>query len=427
MRIRILSFLLLLLATLSLPLRAQVYSVEQVPNVFVQDSLQLLSDPAGYIPSEEQAKINSALTRIRLERGVEFAVVLVPSIGDEGIEEFATQLFRSWGLGSKEKNEGLLLLIAIEQRRMRFETGYGLEGTLPDVLLSRIQRGKMRDQMREKDYGGAVLTAIGAVEQALVQDDFRGTRRSTGGLREFQIDWKIVGLFYLLIVLASGYSAWSSLADTERLGHRSPRWLRTQLPHLPQRTARSALLLGVLCLPVGILYYLYARRKQEELALLATRCPQCGSQLRFLDGAERLSYLSDQARLEERIGSRRYLVYRCGHCSFSESAPEDLGSHWQICERCGGRTSEVVSVRPVSIPGRGRYERTTLHCRYCGHDKHHDRRDTSAEDLAMSSILLTGLLSGGRHRGGGGGFGGGFSGGSFGGGSSGGGGSTGSW
>ena len=86
MRSRFLSLLFPLVLWVASPLAGQVYSPEQVPNVFAQDSLQLLSDPAGYIPEEERAEINRELTQLRLTRGVEFAVVVIPSIGDEDQE-----------------------------------------------------------------------------------------------------------------------------------------------------------------------------------------------------------------------------------------------------------------------------------------------------------------------------------------------------
>ena len=177
MRSRFLSLLFLLVLWVASPLAGQVYSPEQVPNVFAQDSLQLLSDPAGYIPEEERAEINRELTQLRLTRGVEFAVVVIPSIGDEDLEDFTTALFRRWGIGSKTKNDGLLLLMSIEQRRLRFATGYGLEGALPDALLDRIRRNEMRSLMQDKQYGAAILAAILAVNQALSEDGYQGEVR----------------------------------------------------------------------------------------------------------------------------------------------------------------------------------------------------------------------------------------------------------
>ena len=431
MRSRFLRLLFLLVLWVASPLAGQVYSPEQVPNVFAQDSLQLLSDPAGYIPEEERAEINRELTQLRLTRGVEFAVVVIPSIGDEDLEDFTTALFRRWGIGSKTKNDGLLLLMSIEQRRLRFATGYGLEGALPDALLDRIRRNEMRSLMQDKQYGAAILAAIAAVNQALSEDGYQGEVRSAQSRRSHQINWQMIAFFYGLILLAAGYSAWSSLRDYEVRGKRSPQWLRAQLPYLPQKLVRYGLLLALLCLPLGMLYYLWAKQMEKRLVTLATRCPQCGAEsMLLLSDTERLRYLPELAKLEEQLGSRRYQVYRCASCTHTELTSQDLGTHWQICEHCGGRTAEAVSSRLVNIPGKGRYQRTTIHCRHCGHDQHQDRRDTTDEDLTASALLLAGLMRRNRYHGDGGfggGFGGGFSGGSFGGGSTGGGGASGGW
>lgn len=428
MRIRFFALLVALLTGWVTSLSGQVYTPEQVPQVFARDSMQLVSDPAGYLTASDRHALNRQLTQLRLSRGVDFAVVLVPSIGEASIEDFSTTLLRSWGLGSKEGNEGLLLLLAIEQRQMRFETGYGLEGVLPDVLLYRLQRDAMRPAMRAGDYAGAISSAIAGVEKALAQEDFRGQVRSARERPNFQIRWEYILFFYLLIVLASGYSAWTSLADYEQRGARSPQWLRARLPQLAREVSRYTLILGVLCLPLGLLYYQQARRRQERLAHLARRCARCEQEaLELLPTEEGWRYLPQLARLEMQLGSRHYQVYRCGSCAATELVTEDIGTHWQTCPQCGGRTTEAVSQHPITLPGRGRYIRTTLRCRNCGSEHHADRRDTSGEDLTAMALLLAGLNGAGRHRGGGGFGGGGFSGGSFGGGSSGGGGSTSSW
>ena len=114
---------LLLLLPLGLSAEGRVYTPGLVPKVFAEDSLQLLSDPEGYIDAEERVRINEALTEIRRSTGVEFAVVVVPSIGEVDIESFSTELFRLWGLGSKTRNDGLLLTLVMDQRKLRFETG----------------------------------------------------------------------------------------------------------------------------------------------------------------------------------------------------------------------------------------------------------------------------------------------------------------
>jgi uncharacterized protein len=71
--------------------------------------------------------------------GSEAAVVVIDTTGDESIEEYANGLFREWGIGNKQKNNGVLLLVAVKDRKMRIEVGYGLEGILPDGKTGRIR------------------------------------------------------------------------------------------------------------------------------------------------------------------------------------------------------------------------------------------------------------------------------------------------
>ena len=133
MKLQMMHWLRLLAVTLTLALPLGVkalaagntYTPETVPNVFAQDSLQLLTDPSDHIDEASQARINELLLQLRLSTGVEFAVVVLDDIEGD-IESFSTQLFRLWGIGSKTRNDGLLLVLALDQRKMRFEVGYGL-------------------------------------------------------------------------------------------------------------------------------------------------------------------------------------------------------------------------------------------------------------------------------------------------------------
>ena len=115
MKLQMTHWLRLLAVTLTLALSLGVrahaagntYTPETVPNVFAQDSLQLLTDPGDHIDEASQARINELLLQLRLSTGVEFAVVVLDDIEGD-IESFSTQLFRLWGIGSKTRNDGLL-------------------------------------------------------------------------------------------------------------------------------------------------------------------------------------------------------------------------------------------------------------------------------------------------------------------------------
>jgi uncharacterized protein len=94
----------------------EVYTVKTVPNPRTINSTWV-SDPASLISTVDSTRINQLIDQIEKETTVEIAVVVLPSIGDEMPKDFAVDLFNTWGIGKKEKDNGLLLLIVMDQRR----------------------------------------------------------------------------------------------------------------------------------------------------------------------------------------------------------------------------------------------------------------------------------------------------------------------
>lgn len=118
---------------------SETYSVESVPNVRLTDTRQHVSDPDGLLQQSSKDTIDAVFSQLETETGIEVAVVMLPSIGDDDAFTFAHSLFRQWGVGKKKSNNGLLILYVEDQHTIRFVTGYGLEGTLTDAMCKRIQ------------------------------------------------------------------------------------------------------------------------------------------------------------------------------------------------------------------------------------------------------------------------------------------------
>ena len=117
------------LLTLCLGLVAEnVWTVRTVPNTRLQSNLIHVSDPDGILSDSCEQMINSSLHSIRDQ--VDVFVVVLNSIGDADIDAFANELFNYWGIGDSEKDNGVLILLAKEQRQLKFETGYGAESIL---------------------------------------------------------------------------------------------------------------------------------------------------------------------------------------------------------------------------------------------------------------------------------------------------------
>ena len=175
MRIGRIGICLSLLLLLSIRLLAVTdYTVKTIPNVRLSDRYNHVSNPDGIIQPEDVARINNLLQTVEDSLGIEVAVVAVKSIGDNDARMFATDLFQHWGLGKKDKDNGLLIQLVTEppQRSVVFETGYGIEGVLPDAICYRLQQRYMLPDFKEENYSLGMLKGVAAVSNYLMSSDY---------------------------------------------------------------------------------------------------------------------------------------------------------------------------------------------------------------------------------------------------------------
>lgn len=160
--------LFLLVATLSFATgEEKQYTLQDVPNVRLNDARQYVSDPSHILSGSARDTINAVLARLEESTGIETAVVMLPSIGEEDIFNFAHELFRQWGIGKKKNNNGLLILFVADQRKVRFTVGYGLEGTMTDAMSKRIQMQRMVPRFKVGDWDGGMVDGVRAAAQVL--------------------------------------------------------------------------------------------------------------------------------------------------------------------------------------------------------------------------------------------------------------------
>lgn len=160
--------LFLLVATLSFATgEAKQYTLQDVPNVRLSDVRQYVSDPSHILSATARDTINAVLGRLEASTGIETAVVMLPSIGEEDIFNFAHELFRQWGIGKQKSNNGLLILFVADQRKVRFTVGYGLEGTMTDAMSKRIQMQRMVPRFKAGDWDGGMVDGVRAAAQVL--------------------------------------------------------------------------------------------------------------------------------------------------------------------------------------------------------------------------------------------------------------------
>ena len=164
---RLLTIALLLLCWCSAV--AKPYSIKQIPHVQVENRNHFTSNPDGILSSEAVQRIDQICLDLR-QRGVaQVAVVAVKEIDSDDVFDFAYELFSAWGVGNKSDN-GVGILLVESVREIRFVTGYGVEGVLPDALCKRIQMQTMLPHFRQGDYSTGMVAGVEAISSILTSD-----------------------------------------------------------------------------------------------------------------------------------------------------------------------------------------------------------------------------------------------------------------
>lgn len=145
-------------------------------------------DLANAINTNEQAKISASLIQFQKKYGPQLQVLIVPSLEGEVIESFSIKVVDKWQLGQKGKDDGVLLLVAIQDRRVRIEVGRGLEGDLPDALAGRIIRAGILPFFKQGQTSAGILVGLNMIAESIggkleniPQPRLRKTQRSKEG------------------------------------------------------------------------------------------------------------------------------------------------------------------------------------------------------------------------------------------------------
>ena len=129
---------------------------------------QLVTDIAGVLSSEQKQALENKLVAIDDSSSNQIAVVILPTLDGNPIEEYATKLFREWGIGNTKTNNGILLLIAVQDKKIRIEVGYGLEGAIPDITAINIIDNDLKPAFREGAYYEGIDKATDNIAKAAV-------------------------------------------------------------------------------------------------------------------------------------------------------------------------------------------------------------------------------------------------------------------
>ncbi len=132
----------------------------------------LVSDYAGVFSSREKSELTAQLNGLRQTTGIEVAVVALDSLRGGQLEDFATRLYEKWGIGQKGRDNGVLLLAVIQDRKMRIEVGYGLEGVLTDAEAGRIRDADIIPYFKQNKYAMGLTRGALAIAEQVADGEF---------------------------------------------------------------------------------------------------------------------------------------------------------------------------------------------------------------------------------------------------------------
>lgn len=130
-----------------------------------------VNDYAGILSPQEKAELENRCRQLRAKNGAQLAVVIVKSLQGGQVDDFAVKLFKQWGIGQPGKDNGVLLLVALDDRQARIEVGYGLEPILPDALAGRVLDQQLFPEFKQQRYFAGLQGAVGRIAEIIERNE----------------------------------------------------------------------------------------------------------------------------------------------------------------------------------------------------------------------------------------------------------------
>ena len=421
------------------------YDVTTVPNPKTTDANAFVSNPDGILRVETVDSLNRQFYALERETSAEVAVVILNSIGDNEVEDFANRLFNYWGVGKARLDNGVLMLFVFDQRATRFEIGYGLEGILPDAICKRIQTQIMIPEFKEENYDAGILAGLDMVVKIIKKEpvsdkiktsaetDKEPVSEETAASEE--TDWGTAFFLTLICFFLSWLIAWLWLRHGMKKAVSSEEYETNKSRFMAVKSNQSAaigcIFLFWILFVIGALWeesmeFLlptfgwaagffpansWFKRRTLQIRHAPMPCETCGGTMYVQPKEKENQYLNASQQLEVKLKALVYDVFECNNCKNVKSFSYDKSSKYTLCPNCGAKTmietgQQIITAATYSSEG---LKDVKYVCKFCAHEK----------TVQKTIPVLVDSDSGSGSSGGGGG--------SFGGGSSGGGGSTSRW
>ena len=312
--LRLLSLFVALLMSITTNARARAESVESVVNPKRANNTSV-SDMARILDSSTEQRLNTLLNNLKRETGAEMAVVTIRRADGATPKQFAMRLFKRWGIGKSSEDNGVLMLLVLDARRVEVETGNGMSSILPAGEVQDVLQQHVIPRFKQNDYPGGVVAGVQALVQKIkvADTDARPGKYATPASGQTSIDSS--DPFAGVIESPSNSGSGGSSSGL-----------------LP-------LMGGAALVPIGGLAWMKLRPR---------KCPRCQEKMRRMSESEDDAALAFDQRFEESIGSVDYRVWHCDNCNMNTvERANKWFSGYGDCPNCRHRTlqSQTTIVR----------------------------------------------------------------------------------
>lgn len=172
-----------------------------------------INDNAGAMQANQVQALEAQLAQLERDTGHQVAVLTVPTLDGEDIEGFSIRVAETWKIGKKGFDNGVILVVAVKDRKLRLEVGYGLESLLPDAIAKRVTADYIVPRFRQQDYGGGIIAGIAAVDKVLRKEPLPESARKKTQSRGSTLSFPVMLAITFAIL---GLMAFASTANRQR-------------------------------------------------------------------------------------------------------------------------------------------------------------------------------------------------------------------
>lgn len=315
----------------------QAYTVETVPNP-KNFGGGYVSNPDGLISAQVVPLIDSLCAQLERETSVQMAVVAVGSVGNIPHEAFSIKLANYWGIGHKDKNNGILMFWVADQRKVRIDVGRGMEQFLTDYDCGEILDNEVIPQFKKECYGAGLYYGCKEIQRRLTLPEVRA-ELLTEYHKQTEPEWVGYVCWYItimmLVLIMFCFFSYRNIGRREGENN-------------DKAVERAKTLVGWMTAFTVLFPFLYglrhwANNRKKAIRKQPFNCDKCGHEMRLLSEEEEDAYLLPNQLAEEKVKSIDHDVWLCPECGNTRIYSYRVNNDYTKCSACGAVTLKLTS------------------------------------------------------------------------------------